>query len=252
MDPTKLAVVPPTTVTAVIDPAVARVVQATEDSAAVLWLADQTRTAAATTALLANQTNASIEEIWSGEILKTHFPDPLLDPRVPDIIAWGKPGTIYTTSNNKMAEHGGKSDQDTQVPIVISNPNLAPQKFQTPVLTTQIAPTILQLLGLNPWSLQAVQIEKTPVLPGLEAAQTALGAVTSAFGSNSVAMTANGQSQFQVTLSRTQEFRVEASTDLTNWMPISTNSIVVGASATLHDADAGSYSNRFYRAVSSP
>ena len=32
---------------------------------------------------------------------------------------------------------------------------------------TQIAPTILQLLGLNPRSLQAVQIEGTRVLPGL-------------------------------------------------------------------------------------
>jgi arylsulfatase A-like enzyme len=36
----------------------------------------------------------------------------------------------------------------------------------TPVQTLQIAPTILQALGLNPGSLQSVQIEGTPVLPG--------------------------------------------------------------------------------------
>jgi hypothetical protein len=36
-----------------------------------------------------------------------------------------------------------------------------------PVETTQIAPTILRLLGLNPYELQAVQIEHTQVLPGL-------------------------------------------------------------------------------------
>jgi hypothetical protein len=36
-----------------------------------------------------------------------------------------------------------------------------------PVETTQIAPTILRLLGLNPYELQAVQIEHTQVVPGL-------------------------------------------------------------------------------------
>jgi hypothetical protein len=34
----------------------------------------------------------------------------------------------------------------------------------TPVETTQIAPTILQLLGLDPNALRAVQQEHTPVL----------------------------------------------------------------------------------------
>jgi hypothetical protein len=36
-----------------------------------------------------------------------------------------------------------------------------------PVETTQIAPTILSLLGLNPKDLQAVRIEGTKVLPSL-------------------------------------------------------------------------------------
>jgi hypothetical protein len=36
-----------------------------------------------------------------------------------------------------------------------------------PVLTTQIAPTILHLLGLDPGELAAVRAEHTPVLPGL-------------------------------------------------------------------------------------
>ena len=35
------------------------------------------------------------------------------------------------------------------------------------VLTTQIAPTILHLLGLDPHALQAVTIEHTAVLPGI-------------------------------------------------------------------------------------
>ena len=39
--------------------------------------------------------------------------------------------------------------------------------ISTPVETTQIAPTILTLLGLDPNQLQAVQIEHTQVLPGI-------------------------------------------------------------------------------------
>ncbi len=35
------------------------------------------------------------------------------------------------------------------------------------VETTQIAPTILALLGLNPRDLQAVRLEHTQVLPGV-------------------------------------------------------------------------------------
>ena len=41
------------------------------------------------------------------------------------------------------------------------------QQIGAPVETTEIAPTILKLLGLNLRALQAVRIEHTPVLPGL-------------------------------------------------------------------------------------
>jgi arylsulfatase A-like enzyme len=40
--------------------------------------------------------------------------------------------------------------------------------IKTPVQTTQIAPTILDLLGLDPDALEAVRIEKTTALPGLD------------------------------------------------------------------------------------
>jgi len=41
------------------------------------------------------------------------------------------------------------------------------QAVGSQVDTTQIAPTILRLLGLNPRALQAVRIEATKILPGL-------------------------------------------------------------------------------------
>ncbi len=39
--------------------------------------------------------------------------------------------------------------------------------IKTPVQTTQIAPTILEALDLDPEALKAVQKEHTPSLPGL-------------------------------------------------------------------------------------
>ena len=184
-------------------------------------------------------------------MLKLHFPDPLLDSRTPDIIAIGKPGTIYTTSN-KIAEHGGFNDQDVNVPILISNPTLPPQLIKIPVTTAQLAPTILQLLGLNPFALQAVQIERTAVLPGFEAAQASIRPPYSPATLSSTVYRANGQAQFQVTAANFQQFVIQGSTDLSNWVAFATNSIAVSGSATITDPQAGSFSNRFYRAVESP
>ena len=39
--------------------------------------------------------------------------------------------------------------------------------FDQRLETTSIAPTIMRLLGLNPYALQAVRIQGTPVLPGV-------------------------------------------------------------------------------------
>ncbi len=47
------------------------------------------------------------------------------------------------------------------------NPTLSPASITSPVQTTQIAPTILTALGLDPNSLQAVRMEHTQVLPAL-------------------------------------------------------------------------------------
>jgi hypothetical protein len=51
--------------------------------------------------------------------------------------------------------------------MLLSNPSFSPSTVTSPVETTQVAPTILAALGLNPNSLTAVQAEGTQVLPGL-------------------------------------------------------------------------------------
>ena len=144
------------------------VAQATEDDVALLWLTDQSKTNAAVAALNANKAQAHIDTILSGASLQQYFNDPTTDSRTPDIIVLPVHGVIYAkTTATKIAEHGGFSDDDTHVALFIANPHLNKGTISTPVQTEQIAPTILQLLNLDPNSLQAVGIEHTQLLPGL-------------------------------------------------------------------------------------
>jgi hypothetical protein len=93
---------------------------------------------------------------------------PLGSPRVPDVIGIAQYGVVYTGGVAKIAEHGGDNPQDRNVPLVVSGAGAhAGAVNVSPVLTTQIAPSILRLLGLSPRSLDAVRTEGTQVLPGL-------------------------------------------------------------------------------------
>ena len=229
----------------------------TADTSSLVWLADQSKAAQAVGVLTYSNTLVTtnfLQDVWSGEKLKLLYGDPATDPRVPDVIAWARPGVIYTTKSSTFAEHGGYSDQETIVPIVISNPNLAPQTFKNPVTIMQVAPTVLQLLNLSPFALQAVQIEHTPVLPGFDAAQLALNPIAPSLGYNGVSVVhlTNGQAQFQIAAAQQKTFAVQASSDLTNWTSIATNTLFLGAVTNVTDTQASNYVNRFYRAVSLP
>jgi len=85
----------------------------------------------------------------------------------PDIIVEPNVGVIYTGSSKKQEEHGGFANDDTNVIMLLSNPDFEPSTVTSFVETTQVAPTILQALGLDPDKLDAVRKEGTPVLPGL-------------------------------------------------------------------------------------
>ena len=142
--------------------------QATQDDVGLYWLTNSAQTPAVVAKLAANQGPAGIQEILSGEALKLHFSDPLRDPRAPDLVVLPNIGVIYTKpTGTKIAEHGGFSDQDTNVALLIANPHLTHALVPTAVQTTQIAPTILAQLGLDPQALSAVRLEQTQLLPGL-------------------------------------------------------------------------------------
>ena len=110
---------------------------------------------------------ARIQTIYSGEELERLFGDPS-NGRTPDIIIQPIPGTIYSGSAKKIAEHGGFAEEDRHVLLLVSNPSLDPRTIASPVSNKQVAPTILSALGLDPEELQAVRREGTTVLPGLE------------------------------------------------------------------------------------
>jgi len=50
--------------------------------------------------------------------------------------------------------------------LLVSNPGIKARTVTTFVETTQVAPTILSILGLDPNALTAVRVEGTQVLPG--------------------------------------------------------------------------------------
>jgi phosphoglycerol transferase MdoB-like AlkP superfamily enzyme len=86
---------------------------------------------------------------------------------VPDVIGIAQPGVVYTSKKSKIAEHGGDTPADRNVPIVITGAGTTAGRAVTrSVETTQIAPTILRLLGLDPRELDAVRRQHTPPLPG--------------------------------------------------------------------------------------
>jgi len=142
----------------------------TEDDISLLWLADSSQTANAVAKIEANAAAAGVGEILAGNGVGLMFNLPGLppkDPRSPDIIVIPRIGVVYTGSSKKLSEHGGFAPDDTQVITLVSNPYIKPGTMTGFVQTAQVAPTILQILGLDPGLLQAVQKEGTQPLPGI-------------------------------------------------------------------------------------
>jgi len=160
-----------------VDPLVAFSVN---DDGMLIWLNDRSRTATrfAKAFLLSHDgtgndidgnpksyTASGLREVFAGRAAARYFGVPKGDPRVPDVFGISQYGVVYTGGHGKIAEHGGANPQDRDVPLVVSGEPIGHHEVDGHrVETTQIAPTILALLGLDPDALQAVRIEHTPVL----------------------------------------------------------------------------------------
>ncbi len=111
--------------------------------------------------------HSGLAQIYAGHEAADFFGVPYRDPRYPDVFGRVQVGTVYT-GGTKIAEHGGDNPGDRDVPLLVYAPGaVRPGSSDKWVETTQVAPTILQLLGLDPRALKAVQIEGTQVLPGI-------------------------------------------------------------------------------------
>jgi len=155
------------------------VAAATDDDAMIVWLSDRSAAAAtfAKDYLLgrdgigndihgnARAYRASgLTTVYAGTDAAAYFEARAGDPRVPDLYALAQHGVVFTDKKGKIAEHGGADPQDRNVPIVISGPDVDHATSEAKVETTQIAPTILRLLDLDPRELQAVRLERTKAL----------------------------------------------------------------------------------------
>ena len=142
----------------------------TEDDVSLLWLSSSFDTDAAVAVLEENAsatTGIALGQIYYGPSLFLNYNDPTTDPRTPDIIVTPNVGVTYSGSHAKQAEHGGFSHDDTNVVLLLSNPNFKARTVSAGVGTAQVAPTILKALGIKPGALDAVRAEGTAVLPAI-------------------------------------------------------------------------------------
>lgn len=142
--------------------------QITTDRGALIWLHQARDTSEVVHALEQNRKPLGIKTVLSGNALRQHFRVAAGDDRIPDIIIIPQPGVIYVKAgDHKLAEHGGWSDHDRHVALLIANPHLHHQGVvvRRKVAAIQVAPTILAALGLNPGDLQAVATSHITVLP---------------------------------------------------------------------------------------
>jgi hypothetical protein len=142
---------------------------ATEDDVSLLWLKNGVSVDAAVEALENHAAVIVLGEIYYGPTIALNYNvggwaagD---DPRTPDIIVTPNVGVTYSGSTAMIGDHGGFAHDDTNVMMLVANPSLKAQTVSNITTTTQVAPTIVQALGLSPNLLDAVHQEGTTVLP---------------------------------------------------------------------------------------
>ena len=107
-----------------------------------------------------NATAIGLGQIYYGPTLSMNYNvgglGPGHDPRTPDIIVTPNVGVTYSGSTTMIADHGGFAHDDTNVVLLVSHPRFTAQTV-SPTATTQVAPTILKALGLDPAALTRLE-----------------------------------------------------------------------------------------------
>jgi arylsulfatase A-like enzyme len=134
------------------------------DDIYLIWLQNQSQLGAAVALLEQNTAAFNIQTIYSGATLQARFHVVAGDPRAPDIIIQPTPGTIYNSGKKKVSEHGGASPDDLHVALLLSTPGLAQATVTDQVLTTSVAATIVQSLGIPAATLESTTVDGTTKL----------------------------------------------------------------------------------------
>ncbi|CAL8462758.1 g2291 [Coccomyxa elongata] len=165
----------------------ASVASSNADTGGYVWLTDSSPATVAK-AVAALTTPAALAKFNTAQVLSGDQLTPILGSnpdRVPDLFVVPKEGTLYSTSKTKVSDHGGEQSTDTHISLIISNPNFPKTVVTDTVSGAQLAPTLLDLLGLDYSQLTGVQVEGTKPLPGLPKA----GSLTTVAGDVADAVT---------------------------------------------------------------
>ncbi len=167
IDPALLTRIDPTTISTIVNgiPPGGLLALLSADTGPLIWLKDQSKTAAVVAALANDRAGANTTHIAEVLYGPAHYGVPPTDSRVPDIILVPLPGTVYTTSPTKIADHGGFLADDTHVGLLVSNPSLAQKTIDEFVETRQIACTILAALQMECGRLTSQRTEPSKALP---------------------------------------------------------------------------------------
>ena len=172
VDPAQLQLINPTTTLMPLINSVQAglAAQVTDDTSALIWLRDHSRAADVAAVLQANASTIGAESIYVGSQIDSLMGGELAGnpSRRPDIIVEPVQGVVYAAPASKLADHGGFHEQDLHVPLVVVYPHREAGTITAPVSLQQIAPTILHALQLKKNALDAVRLEHTPQLPGLD------------------------------------------------------------------------------------
>jgi len=145
------------------------IAQFTTDDVGLVWLApgaEKAKYSAARAYLQSQAAKLGIDKLLDADELARLYGSPD-NSRTPDFVAITKPGLIYT-GGTKLAEHGGFAHHDRNVALLVAHPALRSRAFNDEVETRQIAPTILNALGIDANELKSVREEHTHPLPGFD------------------------------------------------------------------------------------
>ena len=172
IDPATFVKVAPSAITGIVNSVqTGLLAQLSADTGPLIWLTPAGRlqtdqiVAAFNNSITTGGNPAHIAGVLSGSDLAALFADPLTDSRAPDIVLLPIPGTVYTTSGSKIADHGGFGDDDVHVALLVSNPDLPGKTIDDAVETRQIACTILDALKMDCNRLQSEETEPSKFLP---------------------------------------------------------------------------------------